>query len=162
MVGEEPRLESVIWSYVWPPREHVKAECLRLPYSDDPDHEAPEESCKCGIYGSCDINQLRNYVQETKKNHPHGPPTTVPSEQKVFGLVALWGTVIECQQGFRAGMAYPHSLYLPCLMHGHAGGLEAYGVPVTCVDEAHGFEALRQVVRKVRAQEAGHDSGSPL
>lgn len=160
MVDEEPRLQSVVWDSMWLPREHMKAECVRLRGEAEPGHESPDESCKCGIYGSTDIDHLRSYVHETKKNHPHAPPVPVPSENRVFGLVALWGTVIECSAGFRAGMAYPSHLYLPCLTHGHAGGLEAYGVPVTCVDEAHGFEALRQVVRKVRAQES--DGGSPV
>lgn len=154
-----PRLKSVVYNHVWEPGRQLDARCMKVPPVT---HGAPDQDCRCGVYGSTDITHLRHYVQETKKNHPHGPPVVVTSTNRVFGLVKLWGTVIECSQGYRAQCAYPHSLYLPCAMHHHAGGLEAYGVPVTCVDEAHAFEALRRVVEQVRrGEKAAGDDDTP-
>jgi hypothetical protein len=33
--------------------------------------------------------------------------------QAVLGRVFLWGSVVECEQGWRAERAYPTALYLP-------------------------------------------------
>jgi hypothetical protein len=32
---------------------------------------------------------------------------------RVLGRVALWGTVVECERGWRASRAYPAHLYVP-------------------------------------------------
>ena len=32
-----------------------------------------------------------------------------------LGRVSLWGSVVECEQGWRAERAYPAALYLPAL-----------------------------------------------
>lgn len=160
----EPRLGSCIYEYMWEPRVHVEATCMKVPATGSKPHDAPLEGCACGVYGSTNADHLRHYVQETRKipsAQGHGTVPVTSSKNRVFGLVALWGVVIECRLGFRASKAYPRALYLPCLTHEYADGLhEAYGVPVHCVDGDNGFEALLKVVRQVRAQET--DGGSAL
>jgi hypothetical protein len=65
----------------------------------------------------------------------------------VIGRVFLWGSVVECERGWRAARAYPAQLYLPLGRHGRlsfvarraadaeelALALRAYGVPVELV-----------------------------
>ena len=60
----------------------------------------------------------------------------------VIGRVSLWGTVVECAQGWRASLAYPAQLYVPLLPRGrHAAlahqfalDLTDYGVPVDLIE----------------------------
>ena len=56
------------------------------------------------------------------------------------GRVLLWGTVVECRQGWRASHAYPERIYVhsgahDSLLDGEqlAWALTAYGVPVELV-----------------------------
>jgi hypothetical protein len=60
------------------------------------------------------------------------------------GRVALWGTVVEYEAGWRASMAYPERLYLPAWRASGAPlanveevamGLADYRVPVEIVDD---------------------------
>jgi hypothetical protein len=56
------------------------------------------------------------------------------------GRVSLWGTVCECERGWRASHAYPAQLYVPiagiesvraaCIVD----DLRRYGVPVRALD----------------------------
>jgi hypothetical protein len=57
---------------------------------------------------------------------------------RVLGQVALWGTVVECERGFRASRAYPVRIYVPADT-GATGSVDwedvsfdlaRYGVPV--------------------------------
>ena len=57
----------------------------------------------------------------------------------MVGRVSLWGTVVECERGFRASHAYPSRIYVPHedeRRGEHLGSeelslrLAAYGVPV--------------------------------
>lgn len=56
----------------------------------------------------------------------------------MLGRVALWGTVVECERGFRASSAYPVALYVPVGRGSNAlrraldlaAGLRRYRVPV--------------------------------
>lgn len=158
LVEAGSRLRSIVYEHVWEPGERVEAECAGpRPEGVAPYHPAPDEDCQCGVYGSLDPDLLRYYVQETRKEpRPHGVkvPNLIPSESRVFGLVSLWGTIVEYTKGYRAQFAYPAHLYLPCLMHEYADKLDVYGVPVTCVDDQHGFEALRAVMRAARREAA--------
>jgi hypothetical protein len=77
----------------WRPREPVVATCKRTGVF----HEAPSVSCSCGLYGSLTLDLLR------KTRRP-----------AVLGRVALWGRVIEHEQGFRGQVAYPQRLRLLC------------------------------------------------
>jgi hypothetical protein len=60
------------------------------------EHEAPLESCSCGIHAAKDL--------ETLQRVSGGGP--------VVGEVYLWGKVIPGENGYRAQYAYPKSLYL--------------------------------------------------
>jgi hypothetical protein len=62
-------------------------------------HDAPQFSCKCGIYGSKCLDHLRR--------------TLYWQYGGVHGEVNFWGSVVEHEQGLRAEFAYPRSLYLP-------------------------------------------------
>lgn len=59
---------------------------------------------------------------------------------RVLGQVRLWGTVIQCERGWRGEHAYPNRLFVPLregdarsrrLSEEIAAGLRDYGVPVS-------------------------------
>jgi hypothetical protein len=125
-------LGSVIQRVAWPPRSPLRATCLRRPslltrLRRKERHEAPWDSCECGIYGTS-IDRIAIYVSET-------PRTSVG---RVFGVVSLWDTVVECDRGYRAGCAYPNRIYVPrdASYSSEDGwveiafGLQHYGVPI--------------------------------
>jgi hypothetical protein len=69
----------------------------------------------------------------------HAEPLPWPILHRIIGRVSLWGSVVECQDGWRASRAYPERLYVPSLLEGHelahgakkiALELAAYGVPI--------------------------------
>jgi hypothetical protein len=76
---------------------------------------------------------------------------------RVLGRVALWGTVIECERGFRASRAYPTRVYLPSDAGSPWGveweevalGLSRYRVPIEALASA-AADAPR-VVAELRA-----------
>lgn len=125
-------LGSVIKPTVWPPRRPLEAECLRVrtPLAwlrRKQRHVAPEAPCECGVYAA-GLAQLGQYLSESSRE---------PATGCVVGRVALWGTIVECQRGFRASHAYPLELFVPLDASGGrdraddvAAGLAAYGVPV--------------------------------
>ncbi len=132
------RLRSVVFDAVWPVRERMTAACLRrrlrLPWRrGDAVHAAPVEPCSCGIYAST-LQRLASYLDcEFERRRFH----------RVLGQVALWGTVVECQQGWRASLAYPSRLFVPARTTGGvrvpdadelALALTEYGVPVELLD----------------------------
>jgi hypothetical protein len=89
----------------WEPRRAVEARCTTSPiltHSIHP-HVAPNASCTCGIYAG---RSLRDF----DRPRPAWPPPSV------VGTVALWGTVIEHERGWRARYAYPARLTLVCSM----------------------------------------------
>ena len=104
--GSQLRLRSVVQETVWPPREEFAAECLRrrilARLSRRQRHEAPAEACACGIYATS-LDRLGSYLHERGGNRTH----------YVFGRVLLWGTLIECEQGWRAARAYPAEIIVP-------------------------------------------------
>jgi hypothetical protein len=77
---------------------------------------------------------------------------------RVLGRVALWGTVIECERGFRASHAYPARIYVPA----DAGdpwrigweevafGLARYGVPIEPL-AARASEATHHLAERLAA-----------
>lgn len=124
---------SALKPTIWPRDAALTAECLHpepafrwLRHRER--HGAPHASCECGIYGA-GLGQIGLYLT---------PAPAEPALARVLGRVSLWGTVIECERGFRASHAYPLCIYVPSDACGQGGdgceelaeGLEAYGVPV--------------------------------
>jgi hypothetical protein len=66
-------------------------------------HAAPDIRCHCGIYAGMSLDAF-------ERPRPAWPPAPV------VGTVALWGTVIEHERGWRAAVAYPARLRLVCSM----------------------------------------------
>jgi hypothetical protein len=101
-------LASAVKRTIWPADEPLVAECLAAkPLLRDwllrrPPHEAPCESCQCGIYAT-QWGQVGKYLRDLLPE----------ARARVLGRVALWGTVIESERGFRASHAYPLALYVP-------------------------------------------------
>jgi hypothetical protein len=64
-----------------------------------------------------------------------------PLLDHVIGRVFLWGSMLECERGWRASFAYPQELFVP--LHRDrdgerkaeetADGLGVYGVPIELV-----------------------------
>lgn len=76
----------------WPPRQPARASCTR-----HRSHVLPELECTCGLHAVTNADALRR--------------TRDPA---VLGTVALWGRVIEHEDGYRAALAYPQRLRLVC------------------------------------------------
>lgn len=122
-------------STLWQPNEPLTAECLRDPPMPTffrrrraEAHAAPGDGCECGIYAGT-LAVVGTYIARP----------TIAAVTRVVGKVLLWGTVVECERGFRASHAYPARLYLPVGAAGDADGrwgslafglVEAYDVPV--------------------------------
>jgi hypothetical protein len=125
-------LGSVIQPTLWRAGEPFAAECRRgrhrLTRLIGKDwHQAPEEDCVCGIYAGR-LEGLGTYLAEA----------VCRGVARVLGQVALWGTVVECERGFRASRAYPVRIYVPADT-GATGSVDwedvsfdlaRYGVPV--------------------------------
>jgi hypothetical protein len=141
----ELRLSSVYHRAHWPPREPLEAVChrLRLPFRAR--HEAPSARCHCGIYAALP-DVARDYLPRDSLRSP------VPA---VVGRVHLWGSVVECERGWRASHAYPEQLYVPILGRDAdtaarvANGLKCYGVPIEVLD-ASAAEAMVEVITRSR------------
>jgi len=89
----------------WEPGHAVEARCgvspiLTLGIGS---HRSPDIRCRCGIYASRSLDEF-------ERPRPAWPPPTV------VGTVALWGTVVEHERGWRAQFAYPARLLLVCSM----------------------------------------------
>lgn len=148
------RLGSVVKTALWTPGEPLVADCLRKPTlaglfrRGRKTHEAPYDECECGIYAGR-LSAITEYMA----------PSATEAEAHVLGRVMLWGTVIECERGFRASHAYPAHLYVPVggvVASGHhyglvAAALEAYGVPVEALDSP-ASEATRRLAQMTRSQ----------
>lgn len=145
--GDEVRLSSVVYRTAWPPRCEFEAECRRKVFSfpriwqrKPTGHCAPEETCRCGIYGAREADLAVTYVANPlwQDESLRRPPV-----HRAIGRVALWGTVVECKGGWRASRAYPQHIYLPvrgqrddapARPHELVAALSSYGVPVELID----------------------------
>ncbi|MET0188110.1 MAG: hypothetical protein ABW212_03870, partial [Pseudonocardia sediminis] len=99
----------------WPAGAALDARCeLR-------GHPAPEPSCTCGLYAARDPADVGGVG--------FGGAT-------LLGCVAMWGTVVEGERGWRAGTGRPVALFCgPALSEDVRAGLAvAYGVPVHRLD----------------------------
>ncbi len=89
----------------WAPRRATRARCgapTILSLGRGP-HRAPALDCRCGLYAARSLEVF-------DRPRPAWPPPPV------VGKVALWGTVIEHEHGWRAEFAYPSRLGLVCAM----------------------------------------------
>jgi hypothetical protein len=144
-------LGSVVQRTLWPAGEALTAECLRRRLFPrlrrKPRHGSPAAECECGIYAAA-LERLSQYLAEA-------PCRGVA---RVLGQVALWGTVIECERGFRASHAYPTRIYVPAdagdpwriSWDEVAFGLWHYGVPIEPL-AARAAEATRQLAERQAA-----------
>jgi hypothetical protein len=149
--GTSYLLRSVLKPTIWPQHEPLAAECLhsepwprRVWRRPDGRHEAPHFRCDCGIYAA-DLARVDQYLT---------PSPLEPTVGRVLGRVSLWGTVIECERGFRASFAYPRVIYIPGdaartdrRLDELAAALAEYGVPVEVLAEGCA-EATRVLARQ--------------
>ena len=140
-VAGAPRLRSLYRLSFWPVGAPFEARCeaqrLRLP--GRPRHTAPAETCCCGIYGAPFELIRRELAFEDGLS---------PGCLFVLGTVSLWGDVLECERGWRAGLAYPSRLFVPLGVPGaaeRAVGLRDYGVPVELLETSTIAGALDDV-----------------
>ena len=118
-------LSSVVFPLLWLPGVETRAEC------DPGPHAAPQRHCVCGLYAGATAQHAEPYLDGY--NHLIG------ASPVVLGRVAVWGSVIECADGWRASHAYPPDLFVP--VRGVSPGpdelrpaLARYGVPVELLD----------------------------
>jgi hypothetical protein len=167
------RLSSFVYPTLWPPRRELRATCRHRPLRllrpwrrRPPDHDAPNESCKCGIYATADPEKAAAYLEGCIV---HAEPIRWPVLHRVIGRVSLWGSVVECVDGWRASHAYPERLYVPSLHDAFDDGsdsrtiaceLTAYGVPIERL-ECWAYEDVAAVLRvKVAAQHPNDTSAA--
>jgi hypothetical protein len=136
---------------LWSPRVCLTAECLawRPPWEWlRPRHEAPDPTCECGIYATS-LDALYEFLTPSLI-------ATSGGRHVVLGRVSLWGTVVECDRGWRAALAYPERLFVPALAWrtvdqaaSVARDLERYDVPVQLVSGRleDAFTVVPQLVR---------------
>jgi hypothetical protein len=137
------RLRSLYQRCVWPTGVPLSAHCHAqrfLLWRRSP-HEVPVDTCSCGIYG-VGADHIRGLWRDSEQ---------APGFSLVIGAVSLWGAVVECEHGWRAGFAYPREIFVPSLgaePDAAAVGLEDYGVPVTVLDASTIGMALDAVAER--------------
>jgi hypothetical protein len=125
------RLRSLTERSFWPARERMEAACV----VEGAEHDAaPGTSCECGVWAfktraaAADVVLAYRYC---------GMAVAV-------GQVALWGRVVEHEDGYRAQYAYPREL----TVYGAAGDeaadiQEAYGIPTAVSEFPPGAQAAK-------------------
>ena len=96
-------LESLYQPTIWQPGIPLVGSCHVMQVAAiHPGSDPPHSGCSCGVYAL---------------KQPGPPPQYTPHPNASFigvfgGTVALWGRVIDHQQGYRAQYAYPHTLFV--------------------------------------------------
>lgn len=132
------RLGSVTQKgFTWPARRAIHARCVSSA------HASPAPGCACGIYAGRERAALRE----------HG--LCLPAGGLVIGEVALWGTVLEEEDGYRGEHGYPRALSIVAEtldgedLDGVVHRLSAaYGVPVGTTSQA---EAVGEISAAIAA-----------
>jgi hypothetical protein len=93
---EDDQLQSLN-GVAWEPRQAMVASCGSNA-SLIKQHLSPHTDCTCGIYAGKNLEHLVdiNYAQ-----------------MGIHGEVDLWGTILECELGYRAQYAYPRYFVIP-------------------------------------------------
>lgn len=104
--GERLRLQALGKEHIWRPRRAMEADCAKASAFEllarrgpVPTHDAPEESCSCGVWSFKELDGLVSAL-------------TRYGIIRVLGKVYLWGKVVETENGYRAQYAYPAELWL--------------------------------------------------
>lgn len=119
------RDRSSVGRFVWTPGKALRAVCEvpkhRHATCSCPIEPAPAASCSCGFYVARSLDLLpEDYLRKRKRwEDPY-----------VVGRVALWGKVIEHEDGWRGEYAYPQAIYLEPEDAELRADLEVYGVPI--------------------------------
>lgn len=106
--------------YEWPWLEAAQSRCHDAYIWFREEHGAPESNCRCGLYALKEPVSLLGV--DLDGSTPFESKLTKDTHGYVIGRVALWGSVVEHEDGFRAQYGYPLELYLP------ANKLETLGV----------------------------------
>lgn len=142
-VSGTARLRSVYQRCVWPTGVPLAAHCHAqrfLLWRRSP-HEVPVDTCSCGIY-AVGADRIRGLWRDSEQT---------PGFPLAIGSVSLWGAVVECEHGWRAGFAYPREIFVPSLRAEPdvaVAGLEDYGVPVAVLDASTIGMALDAVAER--------------
>ncbi len=152
----ELRLCSLAFWSIWIPREEIHATCRRslidAALTGLPAHAAPQPRCSCGIYAARTAKHVLDFSRQVRRRFD--------TVHRVAGRAALWGSVVEGDDGWRASHAYPASIVVPTFrprsfrltrriaapavaVEQIALGLSGYGVPVEVVDAADERELAR-------------------
>ena len=138
--GHEFQLRSIAFTDPWPVREAFVAKCYRmmarLPlFRRKTSHTPVTLECDCGIHAANNAAAAASYL------HLYEDLPQRAICHRALGRVALWGTVVEGELGWRASRAYPQEIFLPASGAKRRVGLEAiveglsvYGVPINVVD----------------------------
>lgn len=145
------RLVSPLYRTTWPPRRELVAACrhgmesgFSLSWPSKRRHAPPSPRCGCGVYAGRTPGEATAYMTRFFKQR-------ADVLHRVIGTVSLWGTVVECERGWRASHAYPERIYVPVPAARRRLGfgelrrpalpveeialeLAGYGVPVEVVD----------------------------
>jgi hypothetical protein len=133
------RLLSPVFDEEWPVRAPLEARCRAA--AGTAAHAAPALACSCGVYAGRDPDAvLVHLVGRDGRDVVH----------RVLGQVALWGTVVESERGWRGALAYPVLLLVPARradgsaveLAPLAEALGPYGVPVAALGGPHGSDPL--------------------
>jgi hypothetical protein len=147
--AEATRLCSPAFTTVWPPRQELVARCKHLSWTgqvDDalpPVHEAPYDSCTCGIYAGQSASTAASFLIDNATARRRRRAAMV------LGRVSLWGTVVEAEVGWRGRCAYPERLWLLAERERQdhdelATALECYGVPIELLPAGSLLEFARR------------------
>lgn len=134
------RLSSVVYKTLWEPRRELSAACRGWRRSfphfwrrEALGHEAPEEKCRCGIYGAAEPQRA---VPDLHPRYTDFCEYLLPWPllDHVIGRVFLWGSILECERGGRASFAYPQELFVP--LHCDCGDAQSF--LVQCASSGQG------------------------
>lgn len=122
-------LKSLGLDEVWPSGRPMKAACKKskswatlFAYTEPmPQHDAPGESCECGVWGLSDVALLASHIERADKTAP------------VVGVIEMWGRVVCAEDGWRG--EYARVTALVARNPGHvrkaeSQAAETYGVPI--------------------------------